>query len=115
MVENMARTINISEEVYQALKEDAQDKGISPDALAEKLISGIVQKKTSSWHQSLKEKILKENPELANRTKDEIIKEFDRLSNKIAENSGFETLEEMEQFMRREEFDPRRYKCISDR
>lgn len=24
----------------------------------------------------------------------------------IAENSGFETLEEMEQFMRREEFDP---------
>ena len=105
----MAKTITISEEIYQVLKEDAQDRGMSPDILAEKLISEAVQNRTSSLYQSLRERILEENPELANMTEEEIIKEFDRLSDKITENCGFETLEDMERFMRREEFDPRRH------
>lgn len=55
-----------------------------------------------SCYQNFRRKMLEERPELANRTKEEIVKEFDRLSNKIAEGFHFETLEEMERFMRSE-------------
>ncbi|HIE26692.1 TPA: hypothetical protein EYP66_05360 [Candidatus Poribacteria bacterium] len=79
------------------------------NVLVEKLISEAIQKQTTSWYQTFRKKMLKEKPELANRTRGEIVKEFDRLSNKIAAGLHFETLEEMEQFMRREEFDPRRF------
>jgi hypothetical protein len=105
----MAKTISISEKVYSILEKDAQNRGMSPDALAEKLISEAVQRKATSWYQMFRNKMLEERPELANRTKEEIIKEFDRLSSKIAAGFHFGTLEEMERFMRREEFDPRRF------
>ena len=91
------------------VKKNAQNRGVSPDALAEKLISEAIQRKTTSWYQTFRKNMLKERPELANRTKEEMVKEFDRLSNKIATGLHFETLEEMEQFMRREEFAPRRF------
>jgi predicted CopG family antitoxin len=105
----MAKTITISDEVYSVLRKDAQSRGVSPDALAEKLIARAIQKETASWYQTFRKKILEEKPELANKTKEEIVKEFDMLSDKIAAGLHFETLEEMERFMRREEFGPRRF------
>ncbi len=105
----MAKTITVSDEVYFILRENAQNRGVPPNVLAEKLISEAIQKKTISWYQTFRKNMLKRRPELANRTKEEIVKEFDRLSNKIAAGLHFKTLEEMEQFMRREEFDPRRF------
>lgn len=105
----MGKTITISDEVYSALKKDAESRGISPNVLAEKLISRAIQQETVSWYQTFRKKMLEERPELANRTKEEIVKEFDMLSDKIAAGLHFETLEEMERFMRREEFDPRRF------
>jgi hypothetical protein len=105
----MAKTITVSDEVYFILRENAQSRGVPPNVLAEKLISEAIQKKTISWYQTFRKNMLKGRPELANRTKEEIVKEFDRLSNKIATGLHFKTLEEMEQFMRREEFDPRRF------
>lgn len=105
----MAKTITISDEVYSILKKDAQNREMPPSVLAEKFISEAIQKKTTSWYQTFRKKMLEERPELVNRTKEEIVEEFDRLSNKIAAGLHFETLEEMEQFMRREEFGPRRF------
>lgn len=98
----MAKTITVSDEAYSILQEDAQNRGMLPNVLAEKIISEVIQKNTISWYQTFRKNMLKERPELANRTKEEMVKEFDRLSNKIATGLHFETLEEMEQFMRRE-------------
>jgi len=106
--ENMTKTIAISEDIYRILEEYAQSRGLAPDALVEKLISESIQRGTKSWYQTFREKMLEKNPELANRTKEEILKEFDRLSDKIAQGIHFKSLEDMERFMRREEFDPRR-------
>ena len=100
----MAKTITISDEVYSALEKDAQNRGVSPNVLAEKLISKAVQREAISWYQTFRKKMLEKRPELANRTKEEIVKEFDRLSNKIAAGLHFETLEEMERLMRRGEW-----------
>jgi hypothetical protein len=66
-------------------------------------------KKQTSWYQSFKQEMLKKHPELAEWTKEQFVFEFERLSRKAAEGLPFETLEEMECFMRREKFDPRRY------
>jgi hypothetical protein len=104
----MSKTITISEDIYRILEEDAQNKGISLDVLVEKLISKSIEKSTKSWYQSFREKTLKENPELENRSREDVLKEFDRLSDKIAQNIHFESLEDMEKFMGREELDPRR-------
>ncbi|HGJ66120.1 TPA: hypothetical protein ENS27_12165 [bacterium] len=104
----MSKSITISENIYRILEEDAQDKGISLDALAEELIYKSIGRRSVSWYQSFREKMLKENPELANRTIDSISKEFETLSDKIAQGIHFESLEDMQKFMRREEFDPRR-------
>ena len=91
----MAKTITVSDEAYSILQEDAQNRGMLPNVLAEKIISEMIQKKTISWYQTFRKNMLKERPELANRTKEEMVKEFDRLSNKIATGLHFETLEEM--------------------
>ena len=105
----MSRTITVSDELYSILQENAQNRGVSPNILAEKLISEGIEKNIISWYQTFRRNMLKDKPELANRTTEEIVKEFDRLSSKIATGFNFETLEEMEKFMRREEFDPRRF------
>ncbi len=95
------KSVTISDEVYSALEEDARNRGVSPDVLAEKLISRGIKKADASWYQTFRKKILAERPELANKTKEEIVKEFDMLSDKIAAGFHFKTLEEMERFMRR--------------
>lgn len=105
----MSKTITISEDIYRILEENAQDKGISLDALAERLISKSIEKSTKSWYQSFREKMIEENPELANRTREDVLNEFEKLSDKIAQSIHFESLDDMERFMRREEFDPRRF------
>jgi hypothetical protein len=96
----MAKTITVSDEVYSILQGNAQKRGVPLNILAEKLISEGIEKNTTSWYQMFRRNMLKEKPELANRTKEEIIKNFDQLSNKIAAGIHFETLEEMEQFIR---------------
>ena len=103
------KSIAISDEVYSALEEDARSRGVPPEVLAEELISRVIKKEDASWYQTFRKRILAERPELASKTKEEILREFDMLSDKIAEGFRFETMEEMEQFMRREEFDPRRF------
>ncbi|MEK7400140.1 MAG: hypothetical protein AAB116_24610 [Candidatus Poribacteria bacterium] len=105
----MSKTITISEDIYRILEENAQDKGISLDALAERLISKSIEKSTKSWYQSFREKMIEENPELANRTREDVLNEFEKLSDMIAQSIHFESLDDMERFMRREEFDPRRF------
>jgi hypothetical protein len=75
-------------------------------SFVEKLISKSIEKSTKSWYQSFREKTLKENLELENRSREDVLREFDRLSDKIAQNVHFESLEDMEKFMRREELDP---------
>jgi len=88
----MPKTITISEDIYLILEEDAQNKSISLDALVEKLLSESIEKSTKSWYQSFRDKMIKENPELENRSREDVLKEFDRLSNKIAQSIHFESL-----------------------
>lgn len=106
---NKSKTITISEDIYRILEEDAQNRGLLPSILAEKLISESIHRSTKPWYQSFREKMLEENPELANRTREDILKEFDKLSDKMIQSIHFESLEDMERFIRREEFDPRRF------
>ncbi|MDZ7261164.1 MAG: hypothetical protein ONB05_03535 [candidate division KSB1 bacterium] len=59
-----------------------------------------------SWFEKLKRQILKDNPDLVHQTKAEMQKEFDGLSQKIMTGFNFQSWEEMQQFMRREEYAP---------
>jgi predicted CopG family antitoxin len=106
----VSRTITVSDDVYSQLHEISKEREISFDALIKELITDLPhQKKQTSWYQSFKQEMLKKHPELAEWTKEQFVFEFERLSRKAAEGLPFETLEEMECFMRREKFDPRRY------
>lgn len=53
----------------------------------------------------LKGQIVAQYPELKRESKQKAVTEFERLSEKIASNMRFKTLEELEKFMRREDYD----------
>ena len=106
----MSRTVTISDDVYSQLHEILRERGTSFNALIKELVTDLPnKKKQTSWYQSFKQEMLEKHPELAKWTKEQFVLEFERLSKKAAEGLPFETLEEMENFMRRENFDPRGY------
>lgn len=53
----------------------------------------------------LKDQIGARYPELKDEPKQKAVSEFEKLSEKIASNMKFKTLEELEKFMRREDYD----------
>ncbi|MDI6794773.1 MAG: hypothetical protein QME81_18225 [bacterium] len=61
-------------------------------------------KKIDPWS-SLKKQMVKQYPELKNEPDEKSVAEFERLSEKAASNMKFKTLEELEKFMRREDYD----------